>query len=321
MKKIAFLALVCFLMASTALFAAGRRDREFPSRTITIICPFAAGGGTDAIARAIAAVAEAELGVSIVVDNRTGGAGAIGHTAIMHAPADGYTLGIITWELNSLPHMGLIPFTFEDMDPFLLLNSEAAALTVHANSPFQTVADFVEHALANPGSLSVGNSGTGAVWHVAAGLLEVETGIQLTHVGFDGAAPAVTSLAGGHIDAVTVSLAEVRAQVDAGNVRVLGIMDTQRSSMSPEIPTFIEQGFNVVTSTWRGLALPRGVDPEVRQALVNAFTAAMNNPAFATHMANLNLELTPMAATEFVTFLRGNKDGIGITMNALGLTN
>ena len=318
MKKIAFLGLIGLLVVSTA-FAGGRRGGEFPTRSITIICPFAAGGGTDAIARAIGAVAEGEFGVSIVVDNRTGAAGAVGHTAIMHAPTDGYSMGIITWELNSLPTTGAISFTYADMDPFLLLNMEAAALTVHANSPFQTIADFVAFARANPGSISVGNSGPGAVWHVAAGLLEIEAGIQLTHVPFDGAAPAVTSLAGGHIDAVTVSLAEVRAQVDAGNVRVLGVMDTRRSAMAPNVPTFQEAGFNVVMATWRGLALPRGVDPERRQRLVDGFIAASNTPAFQQSMRNLNLELTPLVGPAFVSFLTENKVGIANTLRSLGL--
>jgi len=319
MKRIALLALIG-LLAAPAIFAAGRGG-EFPTRNITMISPWAAGGGTDAVARALAAAAERHLGRTIIVENRTGGGGAIGHAAIRHARPDGYTMGIFTFEINSMPQQGLIDFSWEDYDPLMLVNAEAAALTVHIDAPFNTVAEFVAYARANPGTINIGNSAPGSVWHIAAGLLADQAGIQVTHIPFEGAAPAVTALAGGHIQAVTVSLNEVRSQLDAGNVKVLGVMDTQRSPMFPNVPTLREQGFDVVIETWRGLALPRGVDPAIRATIEEAFTAAMNDPAFLSQMATLNLVPTFMDGPAFRNFLRDNKNSVTSTMRSLGMIN
>ena len=322
MKKITLFSMVVMLAVSAAVLSGcEREEREFPSRNITMICPWAAGGGTDAILRALSIAAEPHLGVNIIVENRTGGAGGIGHMAIMNAPRDGYTMGMITFELNSLPQQGMIDFTFEDFEPLILVNADAAALTVHINAPFNTVQEFVDYARQNPGTISIGNSAPGSVWHIGAGLLASETGIQVNHIPFEGAAGAVTALAGGHIQAVSVSLAEVRSQVEAGNVKVLGVMDTQRSAMFPNVPTFQEQGFDIVYGTWRGLALPRGVNPEIRATLENAFTAAMSDPAFITQAANLNLNLQFLPSAEFGEFLRENKEAVTRTMIELGMVN
>jgi len=323
MKKVIVAVLIGLLVAQVAVFAGGGRDggSGYPTRNITMICPWAAGGGTDAILRALSAAAERQLGRTIVVENRTGGAGAIGHAAIKNARPDGYTMGMITFELNSLPQQGLIDFTFEDFEPLILVNADAAALTVHINAPYNNVREFVEYARRNPGTISIGNSAPGSVWHIGAGLLAAETNINVRHIPFEGAAPAVTALAGGHIQAVSVSLAEVRGQVEAGNVKVLGVMDTQRSPMFPNVPTFQEQGFDIVYGTWRGLALPRGVDPAIRNTLVTAFSAAMQDPAFVTTARNMNLNLQFLGPNDFRTFLRDNKEAVTRTMTDLGMIN
>jgi tripartite-type tricarboxylate transporter receptor subunit TctC len=281
------------VMVSTALFAGGQGDSgvKYPVKNITMICPWTAGGGTDAILRAVSAAAEKQLGVTITVENRTGGGGAIGHAAIKNARPDGYTMGMITFELNSLPQQGLIDFTYKDYDPLIRVNADSSALTVRANAPYNTVREFVDYAKAHPGEISIGNSAPGSVWHIGAGLLANETGIQVKHIPFEGAAPAVTALAGGHIQAVSVSLAEVMGQLDAGNVKVLGIMDAKRNDLYPNIPTFIDQGYHITYATWRGIALPKGVDPAIKKILEDAFTAAMQDPAFITQAKNLNLGL------------------------------
>ena len=320
MKKFFAVMLIGLLAVQAVVFAGGSRSAggEFPTRNITMICPWAAGGGTDAILRALSQAAERQLGVTITVDNRTGGAGAIGHAAIMNARPDGYTMGMITFELNSLPQQGLINFTFEDFDPVMLVNADAATLTVHADAPYNTVQEFVDYARQNPG-LTIGNSAPGSVWHIGAGLLANETGIDVTHISFEGAAPAVTALAGGHIHAVSVSLAEVRSQLEAGNVKVLGIMDHERSELFPNIPTFIEQGFDITYFTWRGIALPKGVDPAIKDTLVRAFSAAMEDPAFIAQARNMNLNLTYMPPDEFSVFLRENFEAVTRTLTETGL--
>jgi len=317
MKKTLFV-LLCLAMVSVALFATGAQSggagAKYPTRNITMICPWAAGGGTDAIIRAVSAAAEKQLGVTITVENRTGGGGAIGHAAIKNARPDGYTLGMITFELNSLPQQGLIDFTYKDYDALIRVNADAAALTVKADAPYNSVKEFVDYAKAHPNEISIGNSAPGSVWHIGAGLLANETGIQVKHIPFEGAAPAVTALAGGHIQAVSVSLAEVKSQMDAGNVKCIGIMDTKRSPLYPNIPTFIDQGYNITYYTWRGLALPKGVDPAIRKTLEDAFTAAMQDPAFVAQAANLNLDLAFQNSADFTKFLGENFDSVTKTL-------
>ncbi|MDR2536232.1 MAG: tripartite tricarboxylate transporter substrate binding protein [Treponema sp.] len=287
---------------------------DYPRRNITMICPWAAGGGTDSILRALSAAAEKELGVTITVENKTGGAGAIGHAAIKNTKPDGYTVGMITFELNSLPPQGLIDFTYADYDPLIRVNSDAATLTVKNDAPYNSIKEFVDYCKQNPGTVSIGNSAPGSVWHIGAGLLANETGIEVKHIAFEGGAAAVTALAGGHIQGVTVSLAEVKSQLDAGNVKCLGVMDAKRNELYPEIPTFTEEGYNIVYSTWRGLALPKGVHPAIKTTLVNAFSKAMENPDFIEKARNMNLALAYLPPDEFAVFLKDNYESVERTL-------
>lgn len=163
MKRIVGTVLSVALLASAA-FAA--KPVKYPTKGITVICPWGAGGGTDAVLRGICKAAEKELGKTITVENKTGGSGAIGHAAIKNAKKDGYTLGMITFELNSLPQQGLIDFTYADYDPLIRVNADAATLTVKADAPYNSVKEFVDYCKKNPGKVSIGNSAPGSVWHI-----------------------------------------------------------------------------------------------------------------------------------------------------------
>ena len=292
---------------------------KYPTKGITVICPWGAGGGTDAVLRGICKAAEKELGKTITVENKTGGSGAIGHAAIKNAKKDGYTLGMITFELNSLPQQGLIDFTYADYDPLIRVNADAATLTVKADAPYNSVKEFVDYCKKNPGKVSIGNSAPGSVWHIGAGLLADKTGIVVKHVPFEGAAGAVTALAGGHIQAVSVSLAEVKSQLDAGNVKVIGIMDEKRPASYPNIKTFKEQGYDITYYTWRGLALPKGVDPAIKKILVDAFTKAEKDPEFVKMAGNMNLNLAYLNSEDFAKFLKTNYEDVTKTMKSLKL--
>lgn len=316
MKRIVGTVLSVALLASAA-FAA--KPVKYPTKGITVICPWGAGGGTDAVLRGICKAAEKELGKTITVENKTGGSGAIGHAAIKNAKKDGYTLGMITFELNSLPQQGLIDFTYADYDPLIRVNADAATLTVKADAPYNSVKEFVDYCKKNPGKVSIGNSAPGSVWHIGAGLLADKTGIVVKHVPFEGAAGAVTALAGGHIQAVSVSLAEVKSQLDAGNVKVIGIMDEKRPASYPNIKTFKEQGYDITYYTWRGLALPKGVDPAIKQILVDAFTKAEKDPEFVKMAGNMNLNLAYLNSEDFAKFLKTNYEDVTKTMKSLKL--
>ncbi|MDR1831860.1 MAG: tripartite tricarboxylate transporter substrate binding protein [Fusobacteriaceae bacterium] len=314
MKKV-FRNIIFGLLALTTLLSLSVAAADkYPTKTIKVICPWAAGGGTDAILRALSAAVEKELKVTLAVENKTGGAGAIGHAAIKDAKPDGYTLGMVTFELNSLPQQGLIDFTYADYIPLCLVNADAAALTVKADAPYNSVKEFVEYAKAHPGEISIGNSAPGSVWHIGAGLLANATGIQVKHVPFEGAAPAVTALAGGHIQAVSVSLAEVKSQVEAGNLKVLGVMDEKRADAFPNVPTFIEQGYDITYYTWRGMALPKGVDAAIVKTLVDAFAKGIKDEDFLKFAKNMNLNVRYLGPDEFAAFLKDNFEAVTKTL-------
>jgi tripartite-type tricarboxylate transporter receptor subunit TctC len=253
------------------------------------------------------------------VVNQTGGAGAIGHNAIRAARPDGYTVGMITFELNSLPPQGLVPFTWKDFDPLMRLNADPAALSVRADAPYSTVRGFMDYAKANPGEITIGNSAPGSVWHIAAGLAAEKTGVKVKHVPFDGAQPAVTALVGGHIKAVAVSVAEVRSQAQAGNIKILGVMSHERDKQFPNVPTFKEQGVDVQFFTWRGLALPKGVPAANKAKIVDAYKKAFDTQSFKDFAAKASLNLAYQDSAEFTKFLDQNYKDVEAVMKSLGL--
>ena len=324
MKKsvLGLLVVVLASALSVQAFAAGAGDaeQEFPTKGITAICPWSAGGGTDTILRALAKETEKYLGETITVTNETGGGGAVGHSAIMQAKPDGYTVGMITFELNSLPPQGLIPFDYTAYDPLMRINADAAALTVNASAPYNTLKEFIDYCKAHPGEVSIGNSGPGSVWHIAAGLMAQETGISVNYVPFDGAAPAVTALVGNHLQAVSVSVAEVRGQVQAGQLKILGIMGDDRNDLFPDVPTFKEQGVDVSFYTWRGMALPKGVPADVKAKLSEAFKEAFDSEEFKVFAKNASLTLAYQDADGFEAFLAQNYKDVSAVMAGLGLT-
>jgi tripartite-type tricarboxylate transporter receptor subunit TctC len=292
---------------------------EFPERPITIICPFAAGGGTDLLARRLAYDAEQRFGRPVLVNNITGGGGAIGHAAGRIAPPDGHTVLLATFEMVSLPIQGLAPFTHEDYDLLLLLNMDPAALAVREDHPAQSLSEFVE--LAQSGKPpSIGNSGSGAVWHLAAGLLCEKADMEAVHVPFNGASQAITSLLGAHVDAVVVSAAELKTYASAGQLRMLGVMSEERLPAFPEIPTCAEQELQVVFGTWRGLVLPKGVPGDRRDALRAVFRDAVASEAFDQFAAQSGMNIHVADEEGFRALARRQAEEVAVIMKQLGLT-
>lgn len=290
MRKIIVL-LVTLAMVTTLVFAQGAAEsaEKFPNKPIKLIVPWSAGGGTDAIARALAKSGEKHLGVPVVVENKPGGTGAIGLGETIKAKADGYTLAIIPVELSFLKDQGIYPFDFSDFTRIMNLNTDPAALTVKADAPWNNLKDFVEYAKANPGKIKIGHSGTGMLWHLAAASLSLATDTKYTYVPFDGAAGAIASVLGKNIDAVTVSGAEVSAQVRAGEMKILAVFGDSRMAIFPDVPTAQEQGYDVVVRTFRGLGGPVGI-PEDRVAILQeGFKKMMEEPDFVKIISNMGL--------------------------------
>jgi len=290
---------------------------DFPNKAIELIVPYAAGGGTDTLARSFADLAKEDIGESIAVVNREGGGGAVGMQNGATSKADGYTVSMVTVELLTLPHSGLAQFTHEDFQPVALLNEDSAAITVKADAPWNTIEEFIE--ASKEGKLKVGNSGTGAIWHLAAAAFEKETDTKLNHIPFEGAAPAVTALLGGHIDAVSVSPAEVISQVEAGELKVLAVMADEKVEALPEVPTLKEKGIDLSIGTWRGLAVPKDTPADVVSKLEKSFGETVQSEEFKASLDNLNLGYRYENVEGFKTLLEEQNQLFGDLIPSLKL--
>ncbi len=281
---------------------------NYPVKQIELIVPYSAGGGTDLVARAFADAAKKYLPQAIGVVNKTGGAGAVGLTEIMAARADGYKIGMGTVEIAMLPHMGVARFAVDDFTPIARLNAEPTAITVNAEAPWQTIDEFLAYAKSNPGKVRIGNSGTGAIWHIAAEAVSEKTGIKFNHIPYDGANPAVTALLGKHIEAVTVSPAEVVAHVAAGKLRILAVGADERAKAFPDVPTLKEKGVDVSIYTWRGIVVPKKTPPAVVAVLREASRKTAEDQAFRDALAKMNLTWAYADSTAFKTAM--DKDNL-----------
>ena len=290
----------------------------FPQCPVTLICPFSPGGGTDLLSRKLAHEAEKQLSVPVLVSNITGGGGSIGHAAARIAPADGHTVLMTTFELISLPVQGLAPFTHKDFDLLMLLNMDPAAVAVRADFPADSLEEFIAKAKSGDAP-SIGNSGAGAVWHLAAAMLADRADIPVTHVPFNGAAQAITSLIGGHINAVTVSPAELKTYVESKQVKLLGVMSAERLKSFPDTPTCREQGYDLVFGTWRGLALPKNVPTETRDILEKTFSSVAASPEFETFAAQSGMNLHMLSSENFRAMVSRQAGEVAETMKKLGV--
>lgn len=280
------------LLPAVATLAAGQapaQARDFPNRPIELVVPYQAGGGTDALARAFAEATRKHMPQSVIIVNKPGASGAIGWQDVINAKPDGYRLAVVTVELTTLPHLGLAKFSYADLAPIAQLNADPAAITVRADAPWNTIEEFLAAAKKDNGKLSMGNGGNGGIWHLAAAALEDKTGTKFNHTPFQGAAPAVLALLGGHIDAVAVSPAEVTTYVQAGKLKTLAVMAEQRVKGFEKVPTLKERNIDLVIGTWRGIAAPKNTPPEVIAYLKNRSQKAANEPAFREVLEKQNL--------------------------------
>ena len=320
MKKLLALMVALVLVCGMATVASAA---EYPSKGISVICPWGAGGGTDACLRAFCEALSKQLGVTLTVDNRTGGGGIIGHQAIADADPDGYTMGMITFELSTYKHLGTSQITYEDYDPLCRVNTDAAAITVNAEwakaNGISDLASFIDYCKAHPGEVQMGGSSNASVWHIAGGYLMNATGIDIKMITYaDGAAGAVKAAAQGEIQGVTVSLAEARAFI-GNRLTVLGVMDAERNPAFPDAPTCQEQGFDIIYATQRGLAFPKGVDAEIRAKMEAACAAAIEDPDFVEFMANNGQSISYMNAEEYTAFLAQAAQDVPKAMEAVDL--
>ncbi|MEY3979353.1 MAG: hypothetical protein RLZZ375_782 [Pseudomonadota bacterium] len=314
---------IAILLLSLGIAHTAHAADNYPTRPITLIVPFAAGGGTDGVARIIGTLLEKELGQPVNVVNRAGGNGVVGHAAIAAAAADGYTLGMVTVDITMLHWAKLTPLTGRDFTPLALMNIDPAAIIVRSDAPYKKLDDLLKAIKANPGKFKSSGTGLGGIWHLAmAGMLK-DVGIDTSSVPWvpsTGAAQAMNDLVAGGVEFVTCSLPEARALIDAGKARPLVIMSDKASSLYPNVPTLQAAANSKWTlGAWRGVAAPRNLPPDTQAKLGSVLKKIYDSKAFQDFMASRGFGITYADAKAFEQFmLRGDAD-MGATMKSVGL--
>ena len=293
-KMFCVLAVVLTCVAAIPVHAA-----DFPEKEVPIIIPWAPGGATDLVFRAVAAATAKHLGQAVVVVNRAGGGGAVGYTEGAQARPDGYTLTAAVTPLTILPHQVKTAFTYKSFEPIINVVSDPSMFLVRAEAPWKTMKEFLDQAKKNPGMISVGNSGAGGGVHLVALAFEKAAGVKFNHIPFSGGGPSVTALLGGHINAVSVSPPEGISQVQAGKLRIVALFAEKRFEMFPDVPTVKEQGVNFAMGMWRGLAAPKGTPPAVIQKLHDAFKKGMEDPGFKKNAKDMAVNLEYLSPGDF----------------------
>lgn len=309
---------VAFLATPLAAAAA------YPNRPITLIVPWAAGGGTDATARIIGHVLEQELGQPVNVVNRTGGSGVVGHSAIAYARPDGYTIGIITVEINMMHWEGLTKLTSRDYTPLAQMNYDPAALQVRAEAPYDNVKELLAAIDEKPaGTFKGSGTGQGGIWQVALAGLLLEQGMNpqaVTWVPSQGAAPGLRDLMAGGVQIVPCSIPEARAMIEAGKVKSLAVMSDERNPVFPDVPTLEEAiGSDYSLGAWRGIAAPKGLPEDIAHKLEAALKKVYNSDDFKQFMNKRGLGMKWRDAADFKAYLAKNNEQFGKIMKSVGL--
>jgi tripartite-type tricarboxylate transporter receptor subunit TctC len=314
MKKNILIIVLAALFLVAACLSPAMAEKKFPTKPITIICPWAAGGGTDRTARFIAEKLHETLNVPVNVVNKTGGVGAVGFNAGATAKPDGYVITNLTFEIGTLKWMGYSDIGPEDFRPLMQFNEDASAVIVAKDSKYQSVKQLLDDIKSKPvGTYQFSGCGIGTVWDLARIGMMNNYGIDHNKVKFiptKGAAPAVTELLGGHVDVITCSYPEASPQIEAGNLKALAIMAEERNPQFNQVPTLKEQGIDWAYGTWRGFAVPKGTPDEVAKTLIGAFKQIFASDDFKTFMNNNGFGIKIRESKAFGEFMAAQYKGL-----------
>ena len=293
--------------ALAAIIATPALAQSYPSRPVRMIVPFAPGGATDIVARLIGEQLSRRIGQAVVVENRAGAGGIVGSDLVAKAPADGYTLIVSNIAAHgagpaitrSMPYDADRDFTH-----IALIGTIANALVVNLNLPVRTLAEFLEHARRNPG-LFYGSGGRGTSAHLSGELLKAMTGLDIAHVPYRGAAPAMADLIGGQIPAVFDAIGSIAPAVRAGQLRMLAVTSPERSPAMPEVPTMAEAGVPGYEATsWFGFSGPARLPPPIVERLSRGLLLAMQEPSVTQRLVELGFVRREFTPAEYQAFVR-----------------
>jgi tripartite-type tricarboxylate transporter receptor subunit TctC len=302
--------------------AAAKPAAKFPTRPVTLIVPWGAGGGTDQVARIFASVLEKDFGQPVNVVNRTGGGGAVGHVAGSTAEPDGYTLTIVTTEIAMLAHTGTATVKPADFAPLAMVNIDPASVLVRADAKWNSLQELLDDAKANPGKLKASGTGRGGIWDLArAGMLQAAglPGNAIEWVPSEGAAPALQELAAGGIDVTTNSLPEGATMIEAKKVKPLAYMGDKRDPKYPDVPTLKDLGINFATGSFRGFGLPKATSAEIVAIYESALKKAYDSNEYREFMNSKGFGMEWRDSKGWAQYMDAQFESMGKLMKDVGL--
>lgn len=308
------------LSASLATHA----QEKYPSRTITIVMPYPAGGGADAGMRVLAADMATTLGGTIIIDNRPGASGNIGAALAARAKPDGYTFLLaqvspITINPHTFTSIGFDPL--KDLIPVGLIGQNPMVITVHPSVPANNLSELVAYSKAHPGTLNYASTGNGGITHVATELLKMRTGLDATHVPYRGGAPALQGITAGQVQIMNDALVQLMPMVKAGKLKALAVTGAERFEGAPTVPTTAEEGIKDYTfSGWQGLMAPTGTPPEIVRQVKQALDKAMVSAKYTEFLvANVAPKARVYTTEDFQRLIQSDYERWGKVVRAANI--
>jgi tripartite-type tricarboxylate transporter receptor subunit TctC len=297
-------------MAAFVLACLPAHAQTYPTRAVELVVPFAAGGGSETVARLLSEGLSRRLGQPFVVLNRPGANTNVGTLSVVRAKPDGHTLVIASVGLAANPSLyrklGFDPQ--QDLVPITLAVNSPTLLVVPHSLPVNSLQEFIAYAKARPGELNYGSYGAGSGPHLAAGLFATMTGMQMVHVPYNGGGPAAVGVMTGQVQALFSSVLPVLGLIRGEKVKVLGVAADRRFELIPEVPTFLEQGLDYRSGTWFGLLAPTGTSPEVVETLSRTSVATLREPTARAKLIEQGADVIASTPSEFRKFLKDETD-------------
>ncbi|MBP2628438.1 MAG: hypothetical protein H6Q68_3149 [Firmicutes bacterium] len=278
-----------------------KTSNQYPAKPITMIVPFSAGGGMDLLARALEKSAPKYLGQPLVVVNKPGGTGTIGWNELASASPDGYTIGMSVVELIVQPLYGSTKYHYPTaLDPLIQISASPLVMIVQGEQPWQDITSLIEYGKQHPGQLKFGHQGIGSMGHIIGEIFAKTADITIGQVPFRGASEATAALLGTHVQFAVVNPLSVKEQIRNGTIRALAVSGEKRLAdpVLAEIPTFKEQGLDIVVNNWFGVAAPKGLPPQVQMKLVEGFKTMIFDPDFKRSVDALGVEIEYLGPQE-----------------------
>ena len=293
--------LVLAAVLASASLSAPAGAQQYPDRAIKMIVPWAAGGDTDNIFRPLAPLMQKHLGQPVVIANVTGASGTVGAREAKGSPADGYTIYAMHDYIHLVHYSGLTDISYKDFEPVCLVSATPSVLTASPKTPWKDWAEFLADAKKRPGEITVGAT-LSSTSHIFPASIEKAAGIKLKYVSYEGLAPRMNAILGGHVDLTDSNLTQ-KGKVDAGQLKFLAIATEQRDPELPNVPTLKELGYNIVYEVVRGLVVPKGTPAPVRAKLVEACGKATSEQAFKDAMKLQGTRVAYLDSGKYAAFL------------------